>query len=346
MGEVKIREIIKDTIGQIFWIIGLIVSVIGNLLLFVQQKLPEFFCLEPLSKSLFFVMVCAVAGVSFLFAIPCVIVINYRIYKRNKLSIELNGLAGNLKDSIHSCENLSTSIKSLPQIGDIIQRSYQLNSIKSFYKHLNKARNRIQESEDKNIIIRLTNYADTISEEKDAKNYFENEIKFCNDKSSVQVFKIVSIHTAKKFRQCKKLVDDAIASKLQNFHLAYLNIKEFDNNNLPKIIGVQIIEDEVILMDPSFARIDLGNNDKNPLFIKSSKIAEIYFNYHDQLWSEIAEYHANQSNYENNDGYSGYILYDGEVEKPIDNNIWKKINSNMPESEQLGREDLKKIGIV
>jgi len=351
MNKIEIKETMKNSIGQIFGTITLVLFAVYNILLLVQPKLPEIFNCEPLSKSLSFVMFCAIVGVSFIFVIPCIFFIN--IDKRNMLSAELNRLIKNTSDNLSTnvknlndtSDNLSSKIENIPQSG-IIQRSDELKSTIAFYKHLNKARNRIQESEDKKVIIRLTNYANTIIEENDAKNYFENEIKFCNDKNSVQVFKIISIHTKKKFKQCKKLVDDAMTFQLTNFHLAYININEFNNDRLPKIIGAQIIEDEVILMDPSFARIDHGSLDRNPIFIKSSIIADMYFNYHEQLWSEIAKYHANPDGYKNYDGYSGYILYDGEGEKPIDSNIWIKINRNMPENEQLGREELEKIGIV
>ena len=126
-------------------------------------------------------------------------------------------------------------------------------------------------------------------------------------------------------------------------------IENFKEMIPPRIIGVQIINDVVIFMDPCVARIDASKH-QNSIFIRSELIVNIYQPYHKDLWQGIENYHHQYTN-ENTDfnakrGYMGFILYSGDTKYILENMYWRIINSHLSENEQLSEDELNEIGIT
>ena len=329
--KIKPKKIILNQILGIFGIIYLIVTFVVQ---YALQVILEWFNIEPLFKDIHpLLIIVVVTCFVLIFSLLLILFINSDKKKRSNLLTELQGLAANLNVKIDNC----------PQSREnIIIKSHKLGE-GEFYNYLDEAKERIPNVDGKE--IRLTNFARNLTENdlgQNSDNYFNNELQFYKDKFYVHVYKIISIHSKDKFRKCKKLTDKI--TDLPNFHFAYLKIENFENEKLPKIIGVQIINDEVILMDPTVPLIAARNNFKNPIYIKSQEIAMIYSEYHRKLWNEIESFHNGQNGGRNNK-YSGYILYSLEHGK-AGNDIWKNINREMLPEERLSTDELRKIGIT
>ena len=120
----------------------------------------------------------------------------------------------------------------------------------------------------------------------EAIEYFKNDLKFCNTNPDVVMRRIMTIHNNYKLDMCKSMIDRMKLSS--NFFLAYLNVPSFNNFRLGKMpVGMQVFDDEVIIMNPESAR----NVDpfKNHIYVKSKDIAQIYKEYHEELWNAIAD---------------------------------------------------------
>jgi hypothetical protein len=218
----------------------------------------------------------------------------FRNYLMRNNLIELDELTKQLRLSSEKITNYANPKE------NIVTESYVIFDISLFFKKLIKVRESVKD----NNAIRLMSFASNPIEEKfkDKDNvltYFSNELSFCKEKPDTAVYKIVSIHNKDKLIACKKLLREADKMDIKNFHVAYLNLRKFDNY-LPEVIGVDIIGDVVFFMNPEYARITSRANWVS-LYIKSEKIADIFREYHTALWEEI------EGNEER-----GVILYDGE----------------------------------
>jgi len=325
----------KNIIKQVMAIFGAPFVILYTVVSFIlPEALKLLLGIEPLPDILKYGVLIAAFSGAMLFAFPFIAYINTH-HDRDKLTGELKEIA----DKINASKNLFEKIKSHL----IVRESKLIENKNDFFDDLETARKNAPD----NTEIRIMNFTMTIKEqkEKNARDYFEKEIDFYYKRNNVKLFKIVSIHTKEKFKECWELLKKA--KGLENFHLAYLNIKEFNNNILPKITGVQIINDVVILMHPTSARIDTPDHRK-PIFIKSEEIAEIYSDYHRKIWEEIEDYHNQWLVNENVErkGYIGHILHKRENEITLENRIWKDINSYMPRDQQFNDRELARIGIT
>jgi len=226
-------------------------------------------------------------------------------------------------------------IENIPSIGNIIEE-------KEFYKMLQKAREIVAKKvrdDDKKRIIYLTNFSkDILKVEKEQVDYFNAEITYCKNNPNVTIKRIITIRSDGKFNYFKKMVDSVVKdATIQNLHIAYLNTNflhylKSEPNDLkiiiPKLIGSQIHDDEVIIMNPMSARIEATkkdvtlNTDKH-IFIKNKDIAEIFENYHNILWDKIDNI--------NDPEKIGCILYDWDTGNNVPTNIgtdvWAKIQT-------------------
>jgi len=236
---------------------------------------------------------------------------------------EINKLTNQLKASSDIITNAVTPRKNL------VMESFKIpaNDINQFYKILIDLRENAQD----NRSIRLMNFGPYPIQENSKHNddtdyvqqYYDNELPFYKKNPNASIYKIVSIHTKEKLDEYKKLVNRAEKMSLRKFHLGYLNIKKFDNYP-PDIIGVDIISDVALFMDPVYARIT-DESDYTALYIKSTDISETYREYHKALWREIRD-----------DEGRGLILYDGET-----GGISPKIEEYWTRIEEQINEDLK-----
>jgi hypothetical protein len=320
--------------------IAVLITIFLIILPFVLPIVLNYLKIESLSNTHIFIMGVSVTIVMLIFVFPAFYIFMAAKYDTQELTTKLNDLTVQLEKSLEHCKYLTNHIEDCPRYSgqNIVEKSVLLSE-NDFFKYLDKARN--QDSD--NVEIRLTNFARSIEAQKKiengAKKYYEDEINFCYNKiNKIKLYRIVSIHTKDKFKDCIKLAKEAWEKKLPNYNLAYLHIDDF-NEKLPKITGVQIINDEVILMDPIVARIS-NTKFREPIFIKSKKIADIYSDYYTELWEEIAVYHRQwPNNNANNKGYIGHILYT-EDNMIAQDSVWKEINENIPKQERLKEKEL------
>jgi len=255
-----------------------------------------------------------------------------------ELSKELSELASSLKMSTEKFDEFlnrnekyfkvtEKHMDDCRKINTIVKKSYMINDVDEYYQQLKKARENADEKE-----VYLTNFS-TKPYKRDNKyrdDYYSTNIDFVKN-AKCNVYRIVTVHTREKLEFLQKLVDDAIESDSAKYNLAYLDIERFSNetgDTLPGIVGMDIIEDEVIIMDFKFARA-LKKNDvfENPLYIESERIADMCRKYYEAIWNEI----SNETLISKRK-YQGYVLYNGptrKVHEDIDN-IWKEIESKIP----------------
>ena len=279
-----------------------------------------------LSTEQFFKITIINASIILLFAIILYCICSIKRFRDILLKeniIELNELMGKVKSNLRNSSRLADHIENckIDIRNNIVEKSCLITSEKSFYDHLTYA-----SKDNKNRIIRLTNFTkklandgeSTYEDKKISSEYFNNELERYKNNPNAIIYKIVTIHTQDKLKELKALVKEAREKNVSNFNLAYLNIDKLDSH-LPGIIGVQILDDEVILLNPRFARaISLADN--HALYIKSSSIARIFERYHDDLWQEIKLKKR------------GFILIDidnGGISD--DDSIWDKIEKQIDE---------------
>jgi len=298
--------------------------------------------LSPLPEHIYYIMIIVALIGTLLIILPIIILININ-RDRNKHTEEL-------KEIVKICSINEDVFKKIKCIS-LIKEIKLLNNKKEFFNVLDTERTQV-----KNTKICLMNFTRTIQEqinkEEKAKKYYEKEFKYCSEKENdnVKLYRIVSIHTKDKFEECWHMANKANEAGLKNFNLAYIDIANFDDNNvLPEITGVQIIGDVVILIDPCAAGID-SQQHENSIFIRSEEIAEIYKSYYDALWDEIKEYdrelHTANPEIGNKKGFTGFILYSGERnerKRILEHKYWEIINKNLPKEEQLKVEDFTKL---
>jgi len=233
---------------------------------------------------------------------------------------KLNKLTNQLKISSDIITNTVTPKKNLVQESFIIPP----NDINQFYKILIELREKAPD----NNSIRLMNFGphpiQANSENNEdidyVRQYYANELLFYKKKPNASIYKIVSIHTKEKLEEYKTLVKKAEKMHLRKFNLGYLNIKKFDNY-LPEVIGVDIINDVSLFMNPEHATIT-SKSEYTALYIKSPEISRIYRDYHKALWRAIED-----------DEERGLILY-GEKNGGISPKIeeyWARIEEQVNE---------------
>jgi hypothetical protein len=184
--------------------------------------------------------------------------------------------------------------------------------------------------------IYLTNFAKTVDDDV----YHKDEIAHCDDHPNVHVYKIITLCTAKKFETYRKICSQATTGarengvtkdKLQNLHIACLCSRDehgdmnldgllSEKTKLPKIFGVQVIDDdEIILLDPRcavYARSGVGSN---PVYIKNNAVAELFIDYYEELWDVLRE--------ENND--LGMVIYDPHLEWDVISERLERIEASL-----------------
>jgi len=302
-------------------VISIVITVVPYLLFLLKEK-----NILILSDKNQLIIIAFSALITLIFAISlyCIGTIKRfrEIILRNNLE-ELGELTKQLKKSSEIITNTVIPRK------NIVMESFLIppNNINQFYEILINLR---ENAQDRN--IRLMNFGLHPFQENNKNNndnnyirqYFNDELSFYKKDPNASIYKIVSIHTKAKLDEYKKIVNQAKKMSLRNFHLGYLNIKKFDNYP-PDIIGVDIISDVVLFMNPLYARIT-DESDYTALYIKSKEISETYRLYHKALWREIED-----------DEERGLILYGGKnggISPKIEEywtRIEKQINEDLSE---------------
>jgi len=324
------------------------------------------FNIEALSNEHIFIMTVSVLLVTLIIVLPIFCLIILVKYNRQELTNDLYRLATQLKDNLINVDNnnkeLTTElctmttqlqnslcnwkgiIDTCPGMNEeinLVIRSHTLPN--GIYGHLIKAREKIKNSSE---TIYLTNFSKMSghimnSEQNEEEKYFKYEMEFFYKNQTVKAYKIVTIHTKEKFKYCKDLVDKATGKNLSNFHLAYLYI-DYNEGKLPKVINVQVIDDEVILMDPKNLSTKDNIDSDSPIYIKSQVLAELFASYYKKMWEEIRESSEDDGKIkEGYSGYCGYILYDGRP-KRLESKYWKNINNAIGE-EQFTKDELDEL---
>jgi len=197
-----------------------------------------------------------------------------------------------------------------------------------FYDYLDYARKNAKKR------VYLTNFSIIPYEIETKNSYFRKELSYCRSlykqNHEAKIKRIITIHTKDKLQLYKKIIKKMVDNDIKNFNLAYLHIDNFDETAyLPGVIGIQIIDDDVIIMDPRIARI---GQDEPPILIQNPQIAAVFKEYHKKLWKEIEGSNGPEER--------GCILYCGdygkEKNKSIFNasNIWTTIENQMVQENQ------------
>jgi len=219
----------------------------------------------------------------------------FRNYLMRDNLIELDELTEQLKESgDHIADRISPK-------ENIVIESKLIKDIGQLFKKLIELRKKKAHSEQAVRLMSLSTdpVEKKYKDKKGVQKYYKDELSFCKRNPNTPVYKIFTIHSKQKLIDCKKLVKEAQHRAIPNLHLAYLNVKKF-NNNLPNVIGVDIIGDSIFYMNPKYSRITNKPGWKT-IYIKSQEIADIFSDYHNSLWEEIEK-----------DPNRGLILYDGE----------------------------------
>jgi hypothetical protein len=247
----------------------------------------------------------------------------------------LQKLTKKLDDFIDHDENhikkIRTHIDECPRItrDNFVSKSYMINEIAEYYKHLTKARQKADNGK-----VYLTSFSTRIyaTDNKERNDYYLNDFELIKNKEC-QVYRIVTVHSSEKLIYLRELFDDAVKHKSEKYNLAYLDIEEFSdgtNNKLPDIVGMQIIGDEIFIMDFRYARALTRIGFKKLLYMESKETADMCREYYEMIWKEISV--SNESDTDKSyHRYKGYILYDGttqSVHKNIDV-IWEEIENKI-----------------
>ncbi|MCL2801215.1 MAG: hypothetical protein FWD28_05615 [Treponema sp.] len=314
----KVVNTVRTGGSLIIFIISLSSSIIFPFITYKLQEL-KYFNIEP--DKLFIINFTCAAAVLIVSIILFFIGTMKKFHDfilRNHLT-ELNNLSAKLNSNISVSKEM---IKNIENSKYYMDNPKIINDDEMFFKYLNRAQNNIDSGS-----IRLTNFSKMLINDEECgrdginniNDYFNKILKTYKEKTNkIAVYNIVSIHTLEKLNECKRLVEKANAMKLANFHLAYLYIEEDFENNLPNVIGVQIIGDEVLLMHPQFARLSNNADNEKAIHIKSKVIADMYKNYYKLLWNEIK---VNKKR--------GFLLYDGEKRNTSINKYWTEIENDV-----------------
>jgi hypothetical protein len=316
MKKVTYLDIVINGASIILLIISIVVSIVPFLLDFIKTT--------TLTNEQIFIITGCCSGVILIFSIVlfCIgtikrfrdIILRNNLAELDELINRFSNTSDNLNNHINNCSNRP--------VENLIKESYIIKKPSDFYKKLFDLREKSQS----NTSIRLMNFSTTYINANDketresATKYFNNELSFYKEKPDTSVYKIVSIHTKEKLDELKKLVTEVERRRLRNFHVAYLNIKQL-NNNIPEIISVDVLGDELLFMHPKYGRITDKAN-WAAMYMKSNELARIFEGYHIHLWNMIESDTSEER---------GFILY-GKEDWGINPNIekcWRKIQENI-----------------
>jgi len=161
--------------------------------------------------------------------------------------------------------------------------------------------------------ILLTNFTKNPEANETGNNYFIDDVDLIKT-ANIPVYRIVTIHNEEKLSLCKKMVEMAQSNNLRNFYLAYLNVENF--GPIPPLIGVDIVDDEVFILNPRKARVSNTEPDGEHVYIKSKEIADTFKKYHHKIWNEISDHNLGYHLYSGNNGVSRNIdFYWDEIAK-------------------------------
>ncbi|MDR1002321.1 MAG: hypothetical protein LBL82_03505 [Oscillospiraceae bacterium] len=291
----KTPEYINKLKGHILLVINIIGLVI-TLLISVYNH----FASKLLSTEIYLLIYLSASGLTLGITITlCVIDMQRQIKTKEAMPEQKN----TKKDVVEqqSSEKTSSLLSSFPLNENIIMESRIIRSDLEFYQLIDSLRDRAQKR------AYSTYYTVTpIHNQRIDVSYFDKDVSFCKSHPQVEVRRIITIHSERKFDMCQKMVERFKDGSITNFHLAYLNINNFDEYDYqPPVMGMQIFDDEIIIMNPKVARIT--SPFKPCLYIKSKEIADIFASYHDELWNKI----ANSDKNDHPKKKLGYILKDG-----------------------------------
>jgi hypothetical protein len=332
-------QAVWSVVRQLGTIVAVLVFIIYIIASFLLPEVAKILGKESLPNIFSYAIIGVVFIGTMLFALPIIVWIN-KNRDRDKLIENINKITEKINSSNDIIEKAITPL--------IIKEAKIITEQDNFFNILNLERDKASKN------IRLMNFAKTMNEQEkangNAKRYYKDEISFYGKKPNVQIFKIVSIHKKAKFKECFDLAREAQLANLENFNLAYVLLEYFSFPKTPKITGVQIFDENiVILMDPQVARIDSSNHDKT-ILLRSDVIAQKWSWYYDAIWAEIQHNHqqwldgknVDNSNVDNK-GYIGHILYSGDQMKISEGRIWENINSFLPPNEQCNDKELTRV---
>jgi len=261
----------------------------------------------------------------------------------NNLENIFNGVSENLKNitiqlgdiTYTHDENMTKSNKIIEHFHTCSVGRFKLILAEDFFNHLDYARINAKQK------LFLTSFSTKIYRAN--KNFLNDEVDYCrNKKNTSQVRRIITIHSEMKFILYKNMIEN-IGEPVDNLKIAYLDIDNLEDVNIPRIIGLQIIDDEVFIMNPLTARIvNPQRYDPNKIIIINDKeTSEIFEKYYIELWDEIESSSEKDSiEYKKSHiGYKGYILYDGEKNYCANPNIWNEIYKRIPEKNKIREKD-------
>jgi hypothetical protein len=226
-------------------------------------------------------------------------------------------------------ENITASNKLINHFASCSVGRFKLILAENFFNYLDHARLNATRR------VFLTSFSTRVY--RPNKDFLNEEIDYCR-KFKAQVRRIITIHSEEKLNIYKSMIE-RITKPVDNLKIAYLQIDEFDDAKLPGIIGVQIIDKEVFIMNPMTARIKnpLKNDPNKLIIINDEDAAEIFEAYYEKLWNEIESSSEKGCIDFKKDyiGYKGYILYDGEKNYSANNTIWTEIYKRIPNKNKL-----------
>jgi hypothetical protein len=255
--------------------------------------------------------------------------------------------SANNKDLAHSLtqnnNSLSDSLKKVTDdliasneiVNYLRQSSDKIRIIESrqFFTELDYARKNASKR------VLLTSFSKKIyrsNSNKSNNDSLEKEINQCRE-SSYPCKKIITLHTKEKFETYKNVIENI--KEPVAWKVAYLDINKIEDAKLPRIIGFQIIDDTVIIMDPLVACVTdpEKNNDYKIMVINNKDAADVFEKYYEKLWEQIeSSSEPNIIDYKTpHKGHKGYILYDGD-EYSASPEIWKTIEDRISKDTPIG----------
>jgi hypothetical protein len=327
------------------------IIIIGNVTLFIisiligsnpSKNIPFLLQIRTIIIISLVIFIC-LSPVLILSTLKCLrrFIVDEEIEEKNiELSEELHKLASNLNMSTEKLEKsinqnehyfekvITPHIDDCSKVDNLVKKSYMINDIDMYYEKLIEARQKVN---NKNVYLTSFSTMPYNDDNENRNRYYSTDFEFIKH-ISCKVFRIVTVHSSEKLLFLRELFEDAIKSGSLKYHLAYLNIEEFSDKTgdiLPGIVGMDIIGNEVIIMDFRYARALRKNKGfENPLYIESEEIAFFCRNYYEKIWDDISDETPVFKR-----RYQGYVLYNGAARKKVHDdmdNIWKKIESNIP----------------
>lgn len=163
-------------------------------------------------------------------------------------------------------------------------------------------------------------------------DYFDNILKIVKGKDEIEVKRIINIPNLEKLEWVENLVKET--DQRDNFHLAYINVKNIEYF-FPTTISCQIIdEDKIFLLNPLLNHIP-RTSFKKCVYIENRKVTAIYEDYYERLWSEL----------ENENCAFGCIIKGGKGTDLFDNNLQRIKNDINKRSDQHTIADIVSVNV-